>query len=298
MTQHGPGAAHEAIVAVPVRHWGRWVGALVVAALLALLVRAFVKADIHYGITQDFLFDQAILRGVKNTLLISVLAQLIGVALGVLFAVMRLSHNPVTNSVAWFYILLFRGTPLLLQIILWYNLAALFPTLSIPGVWSEDTNTLITPFVAALLGLGINEGAYMAEIVRAGIASVDTGQTEAAHSLGMTQGQTLRRVVLPQAMRVIIPPTGNEFINMLMSSSLATAAQYLELLRASQTIAGRNLEVIPMLFVAALWYLVLTSVFSVGQYYLERRFARGASRDLPATPVQRVLALVTRAPRV
>lgn len=285
-------------MAVPVRHWGRWVAALVVAAIVALLVRAFVKADIHYGVTKDYLFDEAVLRGVKNTLLISVLAQLVGVALGVLFAVMRLSKNPVTNGIAWFYIWLFRGTPLLLQIILWYNLAALFPTLSIPGVWHANTNDVITPFVAALLGLGINEGAYMAEIVRAGIASVDTGQTEAAHSLGMTQGLTLRRVVLPQAMRVIIPPTGNEFINMLKSSSLATAAQYLELLRAVQTVAGRNLEVIPMLFVAALWYLVLTSIFSVGQFYLERRFSRGSSRDLAPTPIARVLGLITKAPRV
>lgn len=292
------GTPPEALVAVPVRHWGRWVAALVVAAIVALLVRAFVKADIHYGVTKDYLFDEAVLRGVKNTLLISVLAQLVGVALGVLFAVMRLSKNPVTNGIAWFYIWLFRGTPLLLQIILWYNLAALFPTLSIPGVWHANTNDVITPFVAALLGLGINEGAYMAEIVRAGIASVDTGQTEAAHSLGMTQGLTLRRVVLPQAMRVIIPPTGNEFINMLKSSSLATAAQYLELLRAVQTVAGRNLEVIPMLFVAALWYLVLTSIFSVGQFYLERRFSRGSSRDLAPTPIARVLGLITKAPRV
>ena len=298
MDQQQTGTAHEPIVAVPVRHWGRWVSAVVALVLLVLLVRAFARADIHYGITKDYLFDPAVLRGVRSTIVISVLAQLVGVALGVLFAVMRLSRNPVVNSVAWAYIWLFRGTPLLLQIILWYNLAALFPTLSVPGVWSADTNVVVTPFVAALLGLGINEGAYMAEIVRAGIASVDHGQTEAAHSLGMTQGQTLRRVVLPQAMRVILPPTGNEFINMLKSSSLATAAQYLELLRSVQTIAGRNLEVIPMLFVAALWYLVLTSVFSVGQYYLERRFARGSTRELPATPLQRVLTLVAMRPRV
>jgi polar amino acid transport system permease protein len=192
-------------------------------------------------------------------------------------------------GVGWFYVWLFRGTPLLLQLILWFNLAALFPTISIPGVWHTDTNSAITPFVAALLGLGINEGAYMAEIVRAGIGSVDQGQTEASHALGMTQGLTLRRVILPQAMRVIIPPTGNEFVNMLKSSSLASAAQYTELLRVTQTVAGSNLELIPMLFVAAIWYLILTSVFSVGQYYLERRFARGAQRELPPTPLHRVL---------
>jgi polar amino acid transport system permease protein len=284
-----PTAAPDGLVAVPVRHWGRWVGALVVVALFALLVRAFVGADIHYGVTRKYFTAHVILVGVWHTLLISVLAQAMGIALGVVAAVMRQSGNPVMSGVGWFYVWLFRGTPLLLQLILWFNLAALFPTISIPGVWHTDTNSAITPFVAALLGLGINEGAYMAEIVRAGIGSVDQGQTEASHALGMTQGLTLRRVILPQAMRVIIPPTGNEFVNMLKSSSLASAAQYTELLRVTQTVAGSNLELIPMLFVAAIWYLILTSVFSVGQYYLERRFARGAQRELPPTPLRRVM---------
>ena len=284
-----PTAAPDGLVAVPVRHWGRWVGALVVVALFALLVRAFVGADIHYGVTRKYFTAHVILIGVWHTLLISVLAQAMGIALGVVAAVMRQSGNPVMSGVGWFYVWLFRGTPLLLQLILWFNLAALFPTISIPGVWHTDTNSAVTPFVAALLGLGINEGAYMAEIVRAGIGSVDQGQTEASHALGMTQGLTLRRVILPQAMRVIIPPTGNEFVNMLKSSSLASAAQYTELLRVTQTVAGSNLELIPMLFVAAIWYLILTSVFSVGQYYLERRFARGAQRELPPTPLRRVM---------
>ncbi|MDX6218343.1 MAG: polar amino acid transport system permease protein [Frankiales bacterium] len=284
-----PTAAPEGLVAVPVRHWGRWVGALVVVALFALLVRAFVGADIHYGVTRKYFTAHVILVGVWHTLLISVLAQAMGIALGVVAAVMRQSGNPVMSGVGWFYVWLFRGTPLLLQLILWFNLAALFPTISIPGVWHTDTNSAVTPFVAALLGLGINEGAYMAEIVRAGIGSVDQGQTEASHALGMTQGLTLRRVILPQAMRVIIPPTGNEFVNMLKSSSLASAAQYTELLRVTQTVAGSNLELIPMLFVAAIWYLILTSVFSIGQYYLERRFARGAQRELPPTPLRRVM---------
>jgi polar amino acid transport system permease protein len=284
-----PTAAPDRLVAVPVRHWGRWVGALVVVALFALLVRAFVGADIHYGVTRKYFTAHVILVGVWHTLLISVLAQAMGIALGVVAAVMRQSGNPVMSGVGWFYVWLFRGTPLLLQLILWFNLAALFPTISIPGVWHTDTNSAVTPFIAALLGLGINEGAYMAEIVRAGIGSVDQGQTEASHALGMTQGLTLRRVILPQAMRVIIPPTGNEFVNMLKSSSLASAAQYTELLRVTQTVAGSNLELIPMLFVAAIWYLILTSVFSIGQYYLERRFARGAQRELPPTPLHRVM---------
>ncbi|MCU1601920.1 MAG: Amino acid transporter rane protein family [Frankiales bacterium] len=297
MTQEVTGTAPEKLVAVPVRHYGRWVGALVVVGLFGWLVSAFGNADIHYHVTRDYLFEHVILVGVWHTIEISVLSQLLGIGLGVLAAVMRQSGNPVIGSIGWFYVWLFRGTPLLLQIILWFNLAAIFPTLSIPGVWHADTNVFITPFMAALLGLGINEGAYMAEIVRAGIGSVDNGQTEASHALGMTQGLTMRRIVLPQAMRVIIPPTGNEFINMLKSSALVNAAQYTEVFRVSQTEAGKNLELIPMLFVAAIWYLVLTSVFSVGQYYLERRFARGAQRELPATPVRRLLALIGKPPR-
>jgi polar amino acid transport system permease protein len=282
-------AAPERVVAIPVRHWGRWVGAVVVLAVFGLLVRAFAGADIHYDVTRKYFTAHVILVGVWHTLLISVLAQAMGVALGVLAAVMRQSKNPVMSGVGWFYVWLFRGTPLLLQLILWFNLSALFKTISIPGLWHTDTNSAITPFVAALLGLGINEGAYMAEIVRAGIGSVDHGQTEAAQALGMTQGLTLRRIVLPQAMRVIIPPTGNEFVNMLKSSSLASAAQYTELLRVTQTLYTSNFEIMPMLFVAALWYLILTSIFSIGQYFLERRFARGSQRELPPTPLQRVL---------
>jgi polar amino acid transport system permease protein len=292
MSTEVTGTAPERIVAVPVRHWGRWVGAAVVLAVFVLIVQAFVGADIHYSVVGDYFTAENILRGVWHTLLISVLAQAMGIALGVLAAVMRQSANPVMSGVGWFYVWLFRGTPLLLQLILWFNLSALFPTLSIPGLWHADTNSAITPFVAALLGLGINEGAYMAEIVRAGIGSVDHGQTEAAHALGMTQGLTLRRVVLPQAMRVIIPPTGNEFVNMLKSSSLASAAQYTELLRVTQTTYTSNFEIMPMLFVAALWYLILTSIFGIGQYFLERRFARGSQQTLPPTPLQRLVSAV------
>ncbi|MEO6205677.1 MAG: amino acid ABC transporter permease, partial [Mycobacteriales bacterium] len=184
--------------------------AVLVLVVLAWLVHAFSQADINYGTTGKFFTAENVIRGAGRTLLISVLAQAIGVGLGVLFAVMRLSHNPVTSAVAWFYIWLFRGTPVLVQLLIWYNLALVFATIG-----GRPTSDLMTPFVAALLGLGINEGAYMAEIVRSGISSVDEGQTEAAQALGMTRAQTLRRVVLPQAMRVIIPPTGNEFINML-----------------------------------------------------------------------------------
>jgi polar amino acid transport system permease protein len=285
--------APERLVAVPVRHYGRWVSAVVVLAGVVAVVYAFSQAKIDYATTREFFTAENIIRGAGRTLLISVLAQAMGIALGVVFAVMRLSRNPVTSTVSWFYIWLFRGTPVLVQLLIWYNLALVFPTM-----FGKPTTDVMTPFFAALLGLGINEGAYMAEIVRAGIASVDEGQTEASQALGMTQGQTLRRVVLPQAMRVIIPPTGNEFINMLKTSSLAYAIQYGELLLAAVSVYTRNLQVVELLFTVSLWYLVLTSVFSVGQYYLERRFARGALRELPPTPLSKVLANLRGGPRV
>jgi polar amino acid transport system permease protein len=284
--------APERLVAVPLRHYGRWVSAVVVLAAVGAVVYAFSQAEIDYGTTGHFFTADNVIRGAGRTLLISVLAQLVGIVLGVVFAVMRLSKNPVTSTVSWFYIWLFRGTPVLVQLLIWYNLALVFPTF-----FGHPTSDVMTPFVAALLGLGINEGAYMAEIVRAGISSVDEGQTEASQALGMTSQQTLRRVVLPQAMRVIIPPTGNEFINMLKTSSLAYTIQYGELLLSAVSIYTNNLQVIELLFTVSLWYLLLTSVFSVGQYFLERRFARGSSRDLPPTLVARLRANFTSAPR-
>lgn len=265
------------IVAVPVRHYGRWAGAGLVLTGLALLVWAFAEADIDYAVTGEFLTAPTILAGMVNTVLISVLAQVLGIALGVLAAVMRLSRNPVTSGVAGTYIWFFRGTPVLVQLLVWYNLSYVFPTLGIPGIGSWQTNDVMTPMFAALLGLGINEGAYMAEIVRAGIGSVDDGQTEAAHALGMSPQRTMRRIVLPQAMRVIVPPTGNEFINMLKTSSLAYAIQYDELLQSAVKIYSNNLAIIELLFTVSIWYLVLTSIFSVFQYQLERRFSRGSA---------------------
>ncbi|MGZ6827591.1 MAG: amino acid ABC transporter permease [Mycobacteriales bacterium] len=282
--------APERLVAVPVRHYGRYASGVVVLLLLALLVRAFASADVQWHLTRHYFAASSIIAGAGRTLLISVLAQALGIVLGVVVAVMRQSANPVTGVVGWLYVWFFRGTPVLLQLFLWYNLGLVFPTLSFPGLGSAQTSDVMTPFLAALLGLGINEGAYMAEIVRAGLAAVDEGQTEAAQALGMSRGLTLRRVVLPQAMRVIIPPTGNEFINMLKTSSLAFAITYPELTLAARDIYTNNLKVFELLFAAAAWYLVMTTVFSVGQFYLERRFARGASRDLPPTPLQRVRA--------
>ncbi|MFJ4342134.1 amino acid ABC transporter permease [Streptomyces sp. NPDC088915] len=283
-------APYEAIKAVPVRHYGRWVSAVVVVVLLGWLAYAFSQGNIIWDTVRDKVFDPSIISGLWNTILISVASMALGLVLGILFAVMRLSKNPVTGAVAWLYIWFFRGTPVYVQLLVWFNLSLIFQYIDLGPIYKNETVDVMTPFMVALLGLGLNEGAYMAEIVRAGIQSVDEGQTEAAHALGMSQTKTMGRIVLPQAMRVIVPPTGNEFINMLKTSSLVSAVQYTELLRASSNIGNTAGAVMEMLFVASIWYLALTSVFSVGQYYLERRFSRGSTRNLPPTPWQRIKA--------
>ena len=287
------GSPYEAIRAVPVRHYGRWVAAVVVAGLLVWLVLAFAQGNIIWSTVGDKLFDTTVVKGVWHTILISVCSMALGLVLGVLFAVMRLSKNPVTGAVAWLYIWFFRGTPVYVQLLMWFNLSLIFSVINLGPIYKNNTVAVMTPFVAALLGLGLNEGAYMAEIVRAGIQSVDEGQTEASHALGMTGTKTMSRIVLPQAMRVIIPPTGNEFINMLKTSSLVSVVQYSEVLRATSDIGTDSGAIMEMLFVASFWYLVLTSVFSIGQFYLERRYARGSLRSLPLTPWQKVRANVT-----
>ncbi|MFK0196233.1 amino acid ABC transporter permease [Streptomyces lavendulae] len=290
----GPGASgatpYEAIKAIPVRHYGRWISAVVVAVLLGWLVYAFSQGKIIWATVGDKLFDPSVLSGLGNTVVISVSSMALGLVLGILFAVMRLSKNPVTSFVSWLYIWFFRGTPVYVQLLVWFNLSLIFQYINLGPIYKNETVDVLTPFMVALLGLGLNEGAYMAEIVRSGIQSVDEGQSEASHALGMTGMQTMRRVVLPQAMRVIIPPTGNEFINMLKTSSLVSAVQYPELLRASSNIGTTAGAIMEMLFVASIWYLTLTSIFSVGQYYLERRYARGSLRTLPPTPFERLKA--------
>lgn len=257
--------------AVPLRHPGRWVAAAVVLGLLAAIVVAFAKGQIDWSVPPTYLFSTQLAMGAANTLLISVCAQLLGIGLGVVAAIMRQSENPVLKVVAEGYVWLFRGTPVMVQLLLWYNLSLVFqhvPFTQIP------MNDVMTPFLAALLGLGINEGAYMAEIVRSGLGSVDKGQLEAAAALGMSPALTMRRVTLPQAMRVIVPPTGNEFINMLKTSSLAYSIQYVELLQNAVRISSHTLMVIEMLITVSIWYLLLTTVFSIGQWFLERRFNR------------------------
>lgn len=267
--------------AVPVRHpWQIVAGILVTAALLWLLWSIITNENIEWSEVTKNLTGASILRGLGMTLLLTVLAEVIGIVLGVLLAVARLSHNRVLKSVSSGYIWVFRGTPLLVQLLLWFNLALFFPRLGI-GSFSVDTNTVITAFAAAVLGLGLNEAAYMAEIVRGGIQSVDRGQIEAASALGMRSRLVMARIILPQAMRVIIPPIGNNIITMLKMTSLVSVLAVPDLLNRAQAISAKNFYVFELLIVATLWYLLLTTVFTLIQMQIEKRFARGFSTEHP-----------------
>jgi polar amino acid transport system permease protein len=283
----------EAIKAIPLRHPWRWVSAVVVLAAAADAIYTFAAAPgLNWRFVGQYLFYPQILRSILVTLELTVIAMVIGVTLGVLLAVMRLSVNPVVSTVSWFYIWFFRGTPVLVQLFFWYNLALILPHISI-GIpfthieWVGVTNQIDSPFLAAILGLGLNEAAYMSEVVRAGIISVEHGQTEAAQALGMTRIGVMRRIVLPQAMRVILPPTGNETISMLKTSSLAYITTVNELFYVQTQISNANFDIVELLVVASIWYLVMTSILTFGQYYLERYFARGSVQQLPMTPLQR-----------
>ncbi|MCX3060173.1 amino acid ABC transporter permease [Streptomyces beihaiensis] len=283
-----PAAPPEPIRAIPVRHYGRYVSALLALGVLGAIVYAFAQGKINWGAIPDYFFDERIVSGAGKTLLLTVLSMAIGIVGGILLAVMRLSKNPVTSSIAWFYIWFFRGTPVLVQLFIWFNLGLVFQYINLMPLYKQEWSVFMTPFLTALLGFGLNEAAYMAEICRAGLQSVDEGQTEAAQALGMSHTKTLWRIVIPQAMRVIVPPTGNEVINMLKTTSLVSAVQFTELFRASQDIGQQSGSPVEMYFLAAAWYLIMTSILSVGQYYIERYYARGSSRQLPATPWQKV----------
>ncbi|HVO90972.1 MAG TPA: amino acid ABC transporter permease [Casimicrobiaceae bacterium] len=276
---------------VPVARPGRWVAAVLVALIAAWFAWILVNnPNFQWKVVAKYLFSPEIIDGVKLTIELTVSAMAIGVSLGVIAALMRLSQNPLLRTAAHTYIVCFRGTPALVQLIFWYNLAALFPKITLgipffgPDFVSLNANAIITPFVAANLGLGLCEGAYMAEIVRAGILSVDPGQREAAAALGLTRAQTMRRVILPQALRVIVPPTGNQIIGMLKLSSLASVISVTELLAAAGLIYTRTFETIPLLIVASIWYVALTSVLTLGQRMIERRLGRSVQDLVETTP--------------
>ena len=266
----------------PVFSPGRLVSAVVVLILAAMLVHGLVSNEkFRWDQVAIYIFHPTVLRGIMWTLILTVVSMLIGVILAVTMAIMRQSPNPIMKGVSWTYIWFFRGTPIYTQLLFWGMLPTLYSTLSLgvpfgPELLTFDTNTVISPAVAAILGLGLNEGAYLAEIVRSGLNAVDSGQEEAARALGMRRSQILRRIILPQAMRVIIPPTGNETISMLKTTSLVLAVPFtLEITFATQTIGQRLFLPIPLLLVAAIWYLTITSILMVIQSHIESYFGRG-----------------------
>jgi polar amino acid transport system permease protein len=273
------------IDATPRRRPGRWAAAGVVLLLLVMLAwSALTNPRYQWDVVRDWFTARTIVTGLLVTLQLTAISMAIGIVLGIVLAVMRGSANRVLSSSAGTFIWFFRGTPLLVQLIFWYNLSALYPriTVGIPFVGPElvalDANTIITPMTAAVLGLALNEGAYMAEIVRAGILSVPRGQVLAAAAIGLTPMRTMQKIILPQAMRVIVPPTGNQVISMLKTSSLVSVLAIPELLYSAQIVYARTFETIPLLIVASIWYLIMTSVLTVGQGFLERRFSPDTER--------------------
>jgi polar amino acid transport system permease protein len=283
----------ELIKAVPLRRPGRLIAAAIVLILLALFIYgAATNKAYDWGTFGRYLFDQRVSQAAAITLSLTFLAMFAAIILGVVLAVMRLSPNPVLKWVAWVFVWFFRGTPVYVQLVFWGLMVVIYKRidLGIPFVHQfahVNTGSFFSAYWLAVIGLSLNESAYMAEIVRAGLSSVDEGQEEAARALGMSWALSTRRIVLPQAMRVIIPPTGNELISMLKTTSLVIAVPYTaELYSRTRDLSVETFNPIPMLLVASAWYLFFTSVLMVGQFYLERYFARGASRKMSAKQLQ------------
>ncbi|WP_261952298.1 amino acid ABC transporter permease [Streptomyces nigrescens] len=258
---------------VPRRRTGRRAAAAVVLALLALALVSVVRNDaFQWDVVADYFLTTAVLRGLGLTLWLTVAVMVLGFALGTLLAAMRLSDNPVLRGVSWGYVWLFRSMPILVQLLFWFNIGALYPT--VLGVKTVD---LLGPVAIAVIGLTLHEAAYAAEVVRGGILSVDKGQLEAAQSLGLGAWRRLRRIVLPQAMRAIVPPAGNMLIGTLKGTSIVSVIAVQDLLYSVQLVYHRTYQVIPLLLVATLWYIVVTSVLGAGQFFVERHYARGTA---------------------
>lgn len=268
---------------VQLKHPGRAVGAVVAVLLAAMLFESLVtNKRFQWSIVGQYLFNEQIMQGLARTLLLTVAAMTIAIVFGIVLAACRLSENKVLSLASGAYLWFFRGTPLLVQLIFWYNLSALYPRLGIgipfggPVLWSGGTNTILNLWLVALLGLSLNESAYMAEIVRGGLLAVPRQQTEAAKALGMSGWLAFRRIILPQALRVIVPPTGNQVIGMLKYSSLVSVIALPELLYSAQLIYSQNFETIPLLIVVSIWYLACTTVLSIAQHYIESYYGRGS----------------------
>jgi len=279
ITRGGPTMAEELDIArlrhVRRPHYGR-IAAIVVILLLAfLLVRAFAYGKIDWATTWEFLFWPTILWGLFNTVWMSFVCMAVGILIGLACAVANSSANPVLRGAAIFYAWFFRGAPVILQLLIWFNLALVFPTIGIPGLFEFKTVVLITPAVATILSLGLNEGAYVSEIIRSGMLGVDRGQYEAAKAMGMTNGTALRRIILPQAMRIVVPPLGNEFIGLVKMTALASIIGFGDIVRSAQDIYYSNAKVIELLMVPTFWFLVVVTILTVFQRMLEKRFGRG-----------------------
>ncbi|WP_287930497.1 amino acid ABC transporter permease [Arthrobacter sp.] len=279
---HSAGPDVELIDSVPVRHPWRWVGAVVVLLIVVLVIQSMTtNPKFYWGTFRTYLFDVLVIQGVGWTLILTVTSMIIAIVLAIILAFMRQSDNPLFRYVSWVWVWFFRGTPVYTQLLFWGSVGALYPKIIVgvpfgPELFSWDTATVINATVGAIVGLGLNESAYLAEIFRAGLKSVDNGQMEAAEALGMRRSKVMWRIILPQAMRVIIPPTGNETIGMLKTTSLVLAVPFtLDLTFVTNALASRTFLPIPLLMVAAFWYLVITSVLMVGQYYIERHYGKG-----------------------
>ncbi|WP_420006488.1 amino acid ABC transporter permease [Arenibacterium sp. LLYu02] len=272
---------------IPVRHYGRWIITMLLIALALVTARSIaVNPNFHWDVVGEYLFNPQILSGIGWTLALTVVAMAVSILLAATLVVMRSSGNPVMASISWLWVWFFRGTPVYTQLVFWGLLAVLYPRMSLNlpifgEVFSAPTKDLFTPAMAALVGLAFNEAAYLAEIFRAGFKAVDQGQTEAAEALGMRRMKVMFRIIIPQAMRMIIPPTGNETIGMLKTTSLVLAVPFAyDLTFAANTVANRLYMPVPLLVVAGIWYLTITSVLMWGQYHLERHFGRGTDRSV------------------
>lgn len=295
-------ALSRPIKAIKLRHPWRTFFAVVIILIAALfIIDAAGRPAYDWPAVGKYVFDVRVIEAAFNTLQLTVYSMVIGIILGIILAVMRLSPNPIFKSVAWAYLWIFRGTPVYVQLVFWGLLAVIYQSIDIgipfmqPWV-SFKTTAALNAFTLAIIGLALNEAAYMAEIVRAGILSVDKGQEEASKALGMSWGQTMKRITIPQAMRIIIPPTGNDVISMLKTTSLVTAVPYsFDLYTRTRDIASETFNPIPLLIVASIWYLLFTSILMIGQYYLEKRYARGTGMQVEGRPKRKLVREV--APR-
>ncbi|WP_410628021.1 amino acid ABC transporter permease [Amycolatopsis sp. cmx-8-4] len=283
---------------VPARRFGRWLAAVVLLVLTAQFVHGLVtNPGWDWPVFREFFTERTILRALGLTLELTAYGTLLGFALGLVIALMRLSGSQLLQVAGWLYVWVFRSIPLIVQLLFWFNLAYLYDKLSFgvpfgPAFITVPTMNLVGPMGAAVLGLALHQAAYAAEIIRSGVISVDRGQLDAAAALGIPRGRQLRRIVLPQAMRSILPNASNELITLLKGTSIVSVMALGDLFYQTQVIYGRNGRVVALVMVATAWYVILTGLLSILQYYVERHFARGSARAQPPTPVQRLRAVV------